>query len=68
LSVEPVDGALVGVELPPGRHLVTISYRPAGLDRGLMLSGLALLMVLALWWLGRSAHGPGGRWHRLASA
>jgi hypothetical protein len=53
LPVEPVDGALVGVALPPGQQTVTISYRPAGLDLGLAISALAALILAALWWLGR---------------
>jgi len=54
LTVEPVDGALVGVSLPAGQQTVTIGYRPAGLDRGLAVSGLTALIVIALWWLGRA--------------
>jgi hypothetical protein len=47
--LEPVDGALVGVELPEGTHTVTISYRPAGLELGLLISvGSALLLAALL--------------------
>jgi uncharacterized membrane protein YfhO len=47
--LEPVDGALVGVELPPGTHAVTISYRPAGLELGILITlcAITLLAVLA---------------------
>jgi hypothetical protein len=58
LAVEPVDGALIGVLLPAGRHMVTLGYWPAGLTRGLIVSALAGLAVLALWLLGRSAPIP----------
>jgi hypothetical protein len=68
VTVEPVDGALVGVALPPGQHTVTISYRPAGFDRGLAVSGLAALLLSALWWLGRGKQRNGTPWHRLASS
>jgi len=58
LPVEPVDGALVGVALPAGQHTVTIGYRPAGLDFGLGISGLAALALAALWLLSRPDVSP----------
>ena len=68
LPVEPVDGALVGVRLPDGPQTVTLSYRPAGLDRGLVISGFAALILAVLWWLGRPRQHKGARWHDLASS
>ena len=61
LAVEPIDGALVGVALPPGPQTVALRYRPASLDRGLVVSGLALLAVAALWWLERRRLAPRSR-------
>jgi hypothetical protein len=50
-AVEAVDGALVAVELSAGNHRVVLSYRPAGLDRGLAISvGALLLILVTLWW------------------
>jgi len=57
LAVEPVDGALVGVSLPDGRQTITIRYWPAGLNTGLAISGVSVLALLALWWLGRRGDG-----------
>jgi hypothetical protein len=48
--VEQVDGALVGVALPPGPHTVELRYRPAGLEPGLALSLAATLGLVALAW------------------
>jgi hypothetical protein len=57
--VEAVDGALVAVQLPEGDHRVVLSYRPAGLERGLAISAGALLLVLAtLWWDRRRVRAP----------
>jgi hypothetical protein len=53
LSVESVDGALVGVHLPAGPQTVTLRYWPAGLTRGLVVSTVGVVVLLALWWLGR---------------
>jgi len=50
LNVEAVDGALVGVELPDGEHVVSVRYWPSGLTSGLLISG-GVAMVLALSWL-----------------
>jgi predicted membrane-bound dolichyl-phosphate-mannose-protein mannosyltransferase len=52
-SVEIVNGALVGMELPEGIHVVTLSYWPAGLTVGLAVSALAALIMLAAWWADR---------------
>lgn len=45
-AVVPVDGLSIGVELPPGRHVVRLTYRPAGLTLALALAGLASLGAL----------------------
>jgi len=52
-AVEAVDGALVGVQLPPGEHAITLDYRPAGLERGLLISGAVGLVLLVSWWSDR---------------
>jgi hypothetical protein len=48
-QIEPVDGTLVGVELPTGAHTISISYRPAGLELGLLISlfSACVLVVIA---------------------
>ncbi len=54
--VLPVDGALRGVSLPAGDHLVTFSYRPVATYAGIALAviaALALIGWLALGWLRR---------------
>jgi hypothetical protein len=52
-NVEVLDGALIGVELPPGQHTVELSYWPAGLTLGLLISGLSLIVVAGLWYAER---------------
>jgi hypothetical protein len=47
--VEVVDGALVGLALPTGQHTVSFSYRPAGLEAGLVISIGAALGLVDLW-------------------
>jgi hypothetical protein len=54
LTVEPVDGALVGVELPEGEHLVQVWYRPAGFDLGLAITVATLLTLAGAWWYDRA--------------
>lgn len=41
---------LLGVELPAGTHLVTLSYRPRSFLWGLAVSALALLVSIRLLW------------------
>jgi hypothetical protein len=48
-TVEVVDGALVGLRLPAGPHLVSLRYRPAGLELGALLSLGTALVLVALW-------------------
>jgi hypothetical protein len=52
-DVEVVDGALVGVLLPPGRHVVELRYIPAGLELGALISTLTLLLLGAIWLIPR---------------
>ena len=47
--VDVVDGALVSVRLEPGSHQVTLWYVPAGLEPGLALSALAVLLTAGAW-------------------
>jgi hypothetical protein len=78
--IRPAYVAFRAVFLPPGRHEVTFTYRPAGFLLGLGLSLAALACWLALVvWPGRalqplgSGHGPSGwspawpRWAVLAA-
>lgn len=44
-----VDGILRGVDLDTGHHQVTFLYWPAGLETGLVLTGLGVLCVVVLW-------------------
>lgn len=46
-SVEPVDGALLGLRLGPGSGRVTLRYRPSGLLAGAVLSLAGLLILIA---------------------
>jgi hypothetical protein len=55
--VEAVDGALVGLPLPPGPHQVSLSYLPAGLLPGLLISGLTGLLLLLSWYGDRPRSG-----------
>lgn len=45
-----VNHALRGMQVPPGKSRIELRYRPAGLDAGLLLAGLGLLVLLA--WAG----------------
>jgi hypothetical protein len=58
-AVELFNGALVGVRLADGPHTVALWYRPAGLDLGIVVSGVAGLVTLVMWWADRRpAHRP----------
>jgi len=62
--IVPVDLALRGVALPPGRHRVEMSYRDPALRPGGVLSllGLCGLLLLSLTGaLGRRRDGAGGQ-------
>jgi hypothetical protein len=48
-SVAAVDGALVGVQLSPGTHTITLRYLPAGLEAGLLISIASLIVLLGIW-------------------
>ena len=39
------DLALMALQVPKGRHIVELKFRPAGLHLGLWLSGLSLMLV-----------------------
>lgn len=52
-EVFPVDVALRGVVVPPGRHEVRLSYFPVGMGWALALSAAGLACALALALLGR---------------
>ena len=43
-----VDGFMLGVRLPPGRHTVSFRYTAPGLHAGLAVSGLAAVLVVML--------------------
>jgi len=45
-STVAVDGALVGIFVPPGRHDVQLEYRPWHVPAGLALSGAAALVAI----------------------
>ncbi|MES1241100.1 MAG: YfhO family protein [Acidobacteriota bacterium] len=45
-SVVRVNAGFVGFEVPPGRHRVTLDYRPAGWTWGLQLFALGLIGML----------------------
>ena len=48
-----VNGAFVGVSVPPGRHRVVLDYRPAGWTWGLGLAAAGVLAAAALTLLDR---------------
>ena len=47
-ALHRVDGALMGLYLPPGQHSVTLRYRPACYEAGLYLSLLAAAIMSAM--------------------
>ena len=51
--VVAADGAFRAVQVGPGRHSVLFRYRAPGLLAGAVVSGLALLVLLALWRIGK---------------
>jgi len=48
VPIIPVDGLVRGVSWPAGRHVLTMRYAPPEVDRGLAVSGLALLLWAGL--------------------
>lgn len=51
-EVKKVLGAFVGVSVPAGTHTVTLSYCPDGFAVGAGISGAAVLVFAALWFVG----------------
>ena len=47
-NTEGTDGALLGVDLPAGKHAVTLIYHPPGLTLGVVISLLSILVLLAI--------------------
>ena len=45
-EIVPVDGALMGVFVPAGRHVLTLSYRPRSFITGAGISAVALLVLI----------------------
>jgi hypothetical protein len=56
----PVDGALMGVFVPPGTHTVTLDYRPRTFLAGAGVTGVSLLAA-AVALAPRRRRGAGGR-------
>jgi hypothetical protein len=50
-AIYPVNLALRGVPLPPGKHRIEFRYAQAPLRRGLRLSALGLILLAGLGWL-----------------
>lgn len=50
------DGALLGVVLPAGTHVVELSFHAPGLMAGLIVSGVSLLVLLAVLVVGYLRH------------
>jgi hypothetical protein len=50
-SIRPAYVAFRAVYVPPGNHTVVFTYRPAGFDLGLGLSGCGILLGLLFWFL-----------------
>jgi len=62
VAVARANVAFQAVPVPAGRHVVEMVYRPRAVFRGLALTGLALLAMLALAaWPGRRERGAPGR-------
>ena len=53
--IRPAYVAFRAVYLTPGSHKIVFTYRPAGFDRGLSLSGCGILLGSCLWFWPRSS-------------
>jgi hypothetical protein len=53
--IRPAYVAFRAVYLPPGAHTVVFTYRPAGFELGLILSGCGIVLALVFWWWPRSS-------------
>ena len=61
LGLLRVSGALMGVVVPAGEHVVEILYAPFPLRIGAWISAFSLLMVLWLWRSGPASRPQSGR-------
>jgi hypothetical protein len=58
-ALEVLDGAVVGVALTGGTHVVTLQYLPGGLGLGLLLSAVSGGALIGLWiWTGQNQTKP----------
>jgi hypothetical protein len=53
-EIVAADAVLRGVYLDEGEHEVEMVYRPVAVTFGAIVSGVALLVVLFVWWIGKS--------------
>ncbi|MEA2717358.1 MAG: hypothetical protein QOI99_1675 [Actinomycetota bacterium] len=62
VRVLETDGAFLGVPLPPGQHVVHLTYhRPAAAIVGRLISFGTLFGLVLAWWRGRRGRGRAGR-------
>jgi len=47
-TITTVDGFMLGVRLPPGRHTVEFRYTAPGLHAGIVVTGVAAVLVIGL--------------------
>lgn len=47
-GILPFGGAMIGVELPAGKHTVTFSYRSPGIYEGITVSIISVAILLLL--------------------
>ena len=52
-AITPFGGAMLGVELEKGKHILEFTYTPPGLYGGAAVSGLSSLILILLWQLRR---------------
>ena len=53
LALAPFAGVMLQARVPPGRHVVAVTYRPAAFSAGLVLAALGVLGLVAVPVLGR---------------